>query len=173
MCNGVAFCALTFTLLGLLSEIAESSGNSRRQMPPQMGNGIVLGRVQDPDGIAMPGATVTLQGEGRMRKTTSDANGRYSMADVPEGKYTIEMELLGFRSFAPTDIVVTGGSKTIVDGVLRVNIGHSALAPDGVDATDPALARAVYEAILPRAHRNGSGGIFVVRQSLVFPCSPA
>ncbi|MGH9240724.1 MAG: hypothetical protein ACRD3G_21985 [Vicinamibacterales bacterium] len=68
-----------------------------------------------------------------------------------------------------TDIVIAGGSTTVVDGTLRVNIGNTTLAPDGIDPTDPALARAVYEVILPRATRNAPGDIAVVRVSVVPP----
>ncbi|HEY1306667.1 MAG TPA: hypothetical protein VGF24_24100 [Vicinamibacterales bacterium] len=50
---------------------------------------------------------------------------------------------------------------------LRINNGRSTLPADRMDATDPAVARAVYEAVLPTIYRNTPGDIFVVRTSLV------
>ena len=163
----IAVCVFSCVAIGLLSAAAEPSAAGISRTRQQQGTGIVRGRIQDSQGAAVPAATVTLEREGTIQQATSDANGRYSMAGVLPGVYRIEMELIGFRPFTRTDVIVIAGSTATVDGKLRVNIGRSLLSPDGLDATDPARARAVYEAVLPRIYPNASDEIFVERTSLV------
>jgi hypothetical protein len=62
--------------------------------------GSVSGHVIDPDGLAVPGVTVTaaspaLQG---VRTTTTSANGDYIIPFLPAGDYDITFDLQGFRS---------------------------------------------------------------------------
>ena len=135
---GIALWVLTFVAIGLLLGVAEPSTASNSQTQQQLRTGVVLGRIQDGQGAALPGVTVTLEREGMMRQAISDASGRYSIGDVPPGMYRVEMALPGFRPFTRTDVVVIATSTTTVDGKLRINMGHSPLAPNGIDATDPA-----------------------------------
>jgi len=130
--------------------------------------GAVAGRVQQDVGKAsLPGATVILDRDGTNRKVWSNSAGQFSMPDVPPGTYRIEIELLGFRPFTRTDVVVTSASTTTVDVKLRVNDGRSTLSPSGWDPTDPARARAVYEVVLPKIYKDKPGDMFIGRTSLV------
>jgi hypothetical protein len=61
--------------------------------------GSVSGHVTDPDGLAVPGVTVTaaspaLQG---VRTTVTSANGDYIIPFLPAGEYDVTFELQGFR----------------------------------------------------------------------------
>jgi hypothetical protein len=61
--------------------------------------GTISGHVADPDGLAVPGATVTvassvLQG---VRTATTSGNGDYIVPFLPAGEYDVTFELQGFR----------------------------------------------------------------------------
>src|SRR5438046_1801762 len=64
----------------------------------QTETGRITGTVTDPSGLVVPGATITLTSTttGAVRTTTSDAVGRYVIANVPAGTYTLKFELSGF-----------------------------------------------------------------------------
>ena len=62
--------------------------------------------IQDPDGAAVPGAEVSIQG----RTLTSDAaGGAVSIADLAEGSYTVGVRRQGFET-AEQQIVVKAGA---------------------------------------------------------------
>ena len=47
-------------------------------------------------GLPVPGASVTATKGDKKLYTTTDENGRYSFADLADGSWTIEVEMLGF-----------------------------------------------------------------------------
>ena len=47
-------------------------------------------------GLPVPGASVTAIKGDKKLYTTTDENGRYSFADLADGPWTIEVEMLGF-----------------------------------------------------------------------------
>jgi len=47
-------------------------------------------------GLPVPGATITATKGDKKLATTTDENGRYSFADLSDGAWTIEVEMLGF-----------------------------------------------------------------------------
>src|SRR5213079_1176863 len=66
--------------------------------------GTISGHVSDPDGLAVPGATVTvaspvLQG---LRTATTSANGDYIIPFLPAGDYDVTVELQGFKTVKQT-----------------------------------------------------------------------
>ena len=61
--------------------------------------GQIIGRVTDPVGAALPGATITLILGGRTQRTAiTDADGTYVLDGVPNGTITVSSALSGFRS---------------------------------------------------------------------------
>jgi Carboxypeptidase regulatory-like domain len=70
--------------------------------------GTISGHVIDPDGLPVPGATVTvaspaLQG---VRAVTTSTNGDYIVPLLPAGDYEVTFELQGFKSVIPTNVPV-------------------------------------------------------------------
>jgi hypothetical protein len=60
--------------------------------------GQIVGRVVDPSGGALPGVTITaLAANGVRLTTTTDAEGRYAIDNVPSGTVTVTSELTGFN----------------------------------------------------------------------------
>lgn len=84
------FRALSITLLCVLASavaLAQSTG------------GRIVGRVSDPTGASVPGATITLTNEatGVNSTNTSDANGDFSFLQMPVGTYTVTVDRSGFK----------------------------------------------------------------------------
>jgi hypothetical protein len=62
--------------------------------------------IQDPDGAAVPGAEISIQG----RTLTSDpAAGTVSIADLMEGSYTVSVRRQGFETAEQQIEVKAGG----------------------------------------------------------------
>jgi len=91
----VASILLTLAVLAGSAAVASGQGNP---------TGTISGHVSDPDGLAVPGATVTvaspvLQG---LRTATTSSNGDYIMPFLPAGDYEITFELQGFKTVKRT-----------------------------------------------------------------------
>ena len=89
---------------------------------------VVIGIIADAQGGVLPGATVTLRNveSGTVRTAVSEPDGRYRMAGLQPGRYSLRAELDGF---APAE--VTGLTLTIGLAVQQ----NLALALQGVQET--------------------------------------
>jgi hypothetical protein len=87
----------------------------------QTETGRITGTVTDPSGSVVPGATITLTSTttGAVRTTTSDAVGRYVIANVPAGTYTLTLELSGFAP-QTSNVLVNVGAAVTLDSKLRL-----------------------------------------------------
>jgi hypothetical protein len=61
-------------------------------------SGQIVGRVADHNGAAVPGAIVTVKVAGQERTAVSDANGWYSVSNLPSGPMTVTGQLSGFKT---------------------------------------------------------------------------
>ena len=79
--------------------------------------GSISGKVLDPDGLALPGATVTVteQNTGFNRMVVTAQTGAYSIAPLTPGTYTLAVEMPGFGSVKRTDLVLTAGMEMVLD----------------------------------------------------------
>ena len=68
----------------------------------------VRGSVVDQTGLVLPGATVTLRGNGVPRTAYSDEQGNFELAGVAPGRYTLTVALTGFADATVADVVVSG-----------------------------------------------------------------
>jgi outer membrane receptor protein involved in Fe transport len=110
----VLSCALV--ALASLAALAQSQASS----------GDIEGRVFDPNGAAVPNATVTARNQqtGLEKTATSNEDGVYRIILLPPGLYTVSTAAV--QGFAPTslrNVNVTVGSKTPVD--LSLSVGGS------------------------------------------------
>src|SRR3954463_13636965 len=73
--------------------------------------GAIRGRVLDPQGAAVPGATLTVTGEQLQgeRSVTSDSDGNYVLLGLPPGQYRLEGGQSGFKTFANSGIELRAG----------------------------------------------------------------
>jgi len=82
----------------------------------------ISGTVTDPSGGAVVGATVTATNvdTGIATKQTTNGQGFYSFQSLPLGRYTVEVEQKGFKTYRETGLVLDVNSALVVDVVLRV-----------------------------------------------------
>jgi hypothetical protein len=71
--------------------------------------GTLRGTVTDPSAAVVPGATVVATGNGVSRTTKSDGQGRYTLPNVPAGKYAVRADATGFVTFTKADVNVGAG----------------------------------------------------------------
>lgn len=90
----------------LLGSIPYSTGYSRNAAqctPPAdiraLADWQIGGRVTDPVGCLIPGATITVRGtRGFVQQVSTDVNGFYVIHNVPAGRVQVTAELQGFRA---------------------------------------------------------------------------
>src|SRR5215510_13009154 len=80
--------------------------------------GTIEGLVTDSAGAVVPGATVKVSSPNliRAQNTTSDSQGRYRLANLPPGKYTVTVEAAsGFAKFEQADVEVNLSKTNTID----------------------------------------------------------
>ena len=89
----IASLCLLVTLVVILipSVLAQSSSGTAQT---------ISGTVVDPNGDALPRATVRLldSAGSEVERTLTDSQGRFRFADLPDAQYTLEAELVGFQT---------------------------------------------------------------------------
>lgn len=82
----------------------------------------VAGTVTDTSGAFVPGATVTLTNDatGVSFTTVTNASGAYAFEAVQVGRYTVAVELQGFKRFVSSDNAVTIGEPTTINAALEL-----------------------------------------------------
>jgi outer membrane receptor protein involved in Fe transport len=92
----------------------------------QVGNGRIRGTVQDPQGRVVPNAVVTLTSEQTGISTTVQATGTgdYTIPEVRPGRYTLQVSVSGFQSFAQKGILMTADQNMTLP--VRLSVGSSA-----------------------------------------------
>ena len=84
--------------------------------------GTITGTVQSPDGLSLPGATVTasspaLQGQ---RTATTDVNGVYFIKGLPAGTYAVNFDMPSFKTDTKENIALNVGSIIDVSQTMKV-----------------------------------------------------
>ena len=70
--------------------------------------GSIRGSVVDQTDLVLPGATVTLRGNGVPRTAYSDEQGTFELAGVAPGTYTLRVSLAGFSDATVEEVTVSG-----------------------------------------------------------------
>src|SRR3954466_5679975 len=80
----------------------------------------IRGTITDQSRAVVPGATVTVTGQdtGLTRTATTDRDGAYTFAELPVGRYRIQVELQGFKTSTRTDIALNVADDRAIDFVL-------------------------------------------------------
>lgn len=107
--------------------------------------GEVVGTVKGEDGTVLPGATVTLAGEGLIQKEitqATDARGTYRFNNVPPGSYTLTVTLDRFRK-SEVAVTVNVGRTSTIDATLALAGTAEEVVVQGqaplIDRTTPVL----------------------------------
>jgi hypothetical protein len=86
----------------------------------QVQSGSIAGPIRDPQGAALPGVLLTLEGQGPSRTFTSDDTGQYRFLNLPPGSYKLTATLQGFQTFIRDGIVVAVGQSVAIPIALSV-----------------------------------------------------
>lgn len=84
--------------------------------------GAITGTVTDSTGAAVPGATVTITNTAtsKVYTVTTDAQGGYTVAELPESTYLVEVKANGFQDFITKGAVVHVATTTNVNAQLKL-----------------------------------------------------
>jgi hypothetical protein len=100
------------------------------------GMGTIFGKVTDPSGGVLPGATVTVTGPSLQQPlvAVTSTNGTYQFPAVPAGTFSVTFELANFKKAVRPNVVVTTGFNAGVDqklelGQMSEEVTISAAAP--------------------------------------------
>jgi Carboxypeptidase regulatory-like domain/TonB dependent receptor len=101
----------------------------------------VSGRVSDERGAVVVGARVkaTLRATGAAREAVTDAGGRYRLAELPPGEYTLRASSDGFADAAREGVTTLAGQSLRLDFTLRpvgVTAEQTVTADSGASALD-------------------------------------
>src|SRR5439155_10475456 len=83
--------------------------------------GTISGRIVDPKGLAVPGATVTITGPQGTKTVVTDSTGRFVAPFLTPGVYSIRAELQGFKVVERKDVTVRLGQTA--DLPLTMEVG--------------------------------------------------
>ncbi len=82
----------------------------------------ISGFVRDPQGLGIPGASVTVTHEATAvdRKTITNEQGYYVFVNLPSGYYTIAVEMDGFKKFVSTKNKLDANVNMGIDAPLEI-----------------------------------------------------
>src|SRR3954463_4383915 len=83
--------------------------------------GTLRGRIVDPQGLALPGVTVTVTGPQGAKSVPTEADGRFTLPFLTPGAYSVRAELQGFKAAEQRNVTVSLGQT--VDLNLKMEIG--------------------------------------------------
>ncbi len=84
-------------------------------------SGSLHGRVTDPSGAVIPGAKISVQGNGQNVAVQSDAAGAYHVQGLAAGKYTVSAGAKGFNSFTKA-VTIAAGQDQELDPALEIAV---------------------------------------------------
>jgi hypothetical protein len=95
----------------------------------QITTGSLTGNVEDPSGLGVPQASITLThaATGRARHTTSDATGSFALNGLEAGEYRLAISKAGFKQSEKDGLVLPAG--------MRLPAGRFVLQVGGVSET--------------------------------------
>src|SRR5436190_23136781 len=82
----------------------------------------LTGRVLDPHGSPVAGATVTTRNTGAnfSQQTRSDSHGNYTATFLQPGSYNVTVEATGFRKAIQEDVLLTVGQAATLEFKLEL-----------------------------------------------------
>ena len=90
----------------------------------QVTTATLYGVVRDSSGATVPGATVTAthQGIGLVREIVSEGNGDFAITALPSGRYTLTIQLQGFKTYTNPSLELGAGQT--VRQTFTIEIGQ-------------------------------------------------
>src|SRR4051812_12356056 len=105
-----AFIFVLFLILGVGSALAQETTT-----------GAITGQIVDPQGLALPGVTVTITSTQGTRSVVTDEQGRFIAPFLTPGTYTLRAELQGFKPVEQPNVQVRLGQRAEL--TLKMEVG--------------------------------------------------
>ena len=83
----------------------------------------IKGSVNDQSGAAIPGATVTVTGQGIVKTFGTNEVGQYTISGLPPGTYTIRLTSNGFTPVERAGVEIQPGKTLMLDAQLTIASG--------------------------------------------------
>jgi hypothetical protein len=105
---------LTFAVLALAGSVTAQT---------QITTGVLEGAVADSSDAVLPGVNVEVKNADTnlTREAVTDRDGRFSVLQLPPGRYTVTFSLSGFATLVQEEVVVNVGQATRLLPVMRVS----------------------------------------------------
>ncbi|MBS1813258.1 MAG: TonB-dependent receptor [Acidobacteria bacterium] len=119
-------------------------------------NGTIRGRVSDPSGASVAGATVTVTNPalGFSRTATTSSDGYYTLINLPLGTYKVNITAPGFAVLNVQNVTLNAGTEAQINGALTLGGTSTEVtveaAATGIDPTNLNVQRT----LLPREIEN-------------------
>lgn len=112
----------TCSLLAVIFAILAALVATPKSLAQSTTDGAIIGTVTDQSGAVIPSAKVTAHnlGTDAVSTATTDDNGRYVLAHLPPGAYSVEVSVPDFAPFKATQVTVEVGRSTVIDAKLNV-----------------------------------------------------
>jgi len=125
-----------FQVVASSRTLAEHTGTAEIHPPviaSLAGQGAISGTVIDPSGAVIPGAKVIalMQGNTLRIAGATDAQGEFTLRNIPAGLYLLRVESEGFRSLLVQEVPVHAGAVTRVDARLEIGSISSVVTVEG------------------------------------------
>jgi outer membrane receptor protein involved in Fe transport len=96
----------------------------------------ITGKIMDAQGLAVPGATVTVTGPQGVRTVTTDSQGLFSARFLTPGTYTVRAELKGFKPAERKNVELTLARPVDVQMKLELGAMTEAVTVIGSESMD-------------------------------------
>jgi hypothetical protein len=97
----------------------------------------VKGTVSDASGAVVTGADVSLTGPGGFsRTTTTNAQGKYDLQEIPPGVYSLSISAKGFAAFQSDNLTVTADEPVSLDATLELAKESTNVNVEGAKAAE-------------------------------------
>jgi len=133
-------------------------------------SGDITGLVTDPQGAAVPNASVTLTNvnTGATQKTTTGGNGNYRFAFLPPGTYKVDVTAAGFQAQQRTGLIVSAGQP--ISGDMQLSVAGTSQTVNVVETssdlqTENADAATTFDSRTIAALPNPGGDITYIAQT--------
>src|SRR5712691_5765738 len=156
----IAFPARKFSVGALTIALLVTGGFAGKSFA-QVAGGTISGRVTDPSGGILPGASVAITNVATAIVTNSSTNtdGFYSVANLLPGTYRIVVALAGFSEEIASGITVSVGSQVTVNLQMKLGSVNESLEVTGaatlVDTKSSTLSGVVGERAIRDLPLNG------------------
>jgi hypothetical protein len=131
----------THWLIALGGAFALAIAGASSALAQEATTGTITGQVVDAQGLAIPGATVTVTSPQGRKTFVTDAEGRFHAPFLTPGRHALRIELEGFRPVTIERVDVSLGERVVLPNImLRVGgvTGYTAIGvpavPTGTDS---------------------------------------